>query len=690
MKHCKTFLCLVFTFWLIPTLSMAQVDSLENIVSSSSSSDSLKAEALNELAWIFQNKDLEKAMIYATDAVKLALGSNIQRSLATAHCRKGLVYQNKGIFDSAKYHYKQALAIEKKLKYPYGISRALNYLGLVYMNNKKYQKAIDTFKECISILKENNLHSKIATKKINLGICYKNLGKFEAAIQSHLEAIDIYKKSKNTGQIGKSYLGLGVLYQRTNHYTASLDYLQQALVTFQKRNNKSFLVKTYHELGFLYTKIRDYDKAVSSYNKSLSLLDEIKSTQNIQVTYNNLGLVYLEQSKFGEAKKWLNASLDIAKEKRDTSTLALVYNNLGRIQYEKGNNQQAIDYYNTSLSFSEKIIEKYNRRQVLANLSIVYAKLDKYEQALTYYRQFNQANDSLEKSFREAMVLKDQYLKEKQAKELELTRLKEVSYRQKLFNIFLGITTVLLLITLVIGIIGYKTRQKARQRKLQIDELLSEQEFIALSKMLQGQEQERDRIAQDLHDRLGSMLSMVQLHFGALKDEPQVAQVQQMPQYQKATQLLDNACDQVRKVAHDISSNMLRRFGLIPALFDLKENVEGSNSLKISIIDNGFDDQRLPANYEIQIYRVIQEMVSNVLKHAEAQNLEIQLLWTENNLHISVEDNGKGFNVKRRREQGGMGLSGIESRVRGLGGECTIDSTEGIGTAMMIDIPMSE
>lgn len=660
--------------------------------------DSKRFYALDDLTWHYQNKNFERATYYAKMSLELSKKINYKKGECTAYVRLGLIDHNQGKYDSSLYYCQRSLEVAENIKYGYGMARAKNEIGIVYMLRKNYNKAITYFKASILVLRDIKQGDKIGSKKANLAVCYKNLGDFKAAIKHYQEAIDIYNKHENKSQVGESYLGLGVVYQRTNNYNTAYDYLQKALKVFQEGNNKLFLAKTYHELGFLHNNLENFTEAIINYQNSLRLLKELKTTQNAQVTFNNLGHVYLKQAQFNKAKIWLDKGLDLALQKKDTLTMALVYNNLGWISFKAGQHTQAIDYYNRSLSFSDKAFEKYNKRRVLKSLSIVYARLGNYKRAFGYFRQYHQAKDSLETSFRQAMDLKDAYQKEKQQSEIlkknqtiqqkELARLRERSRRQEIFNYFLGVSLFLLLIIVLTMVRNYQARQKSRQRQNKIDELLNEQEFIALSKMLEGQEQERKRIAQDLHDRLGGILAMVQSHFSAMEHLPETASIQETPQYQKATELLDNACDEVRKVAHNMASSILRKFGLMPALFELKESLAQANALAIDVIDTGFDDHRLPVNYESQIYHIVQEMVSNVLKHAQAQKLEIQLLWTANNLHISVEDDGKGFNIQKMEAEGSMGLRGIESRVSRLDGTCTIDSTEGVGTIIMIDLPV--
>lgn len=661
--------------------------------------DTNRFRALDDLIWYYRNNNFDQAIRYAKEALQLASGIDYPKGVAIAYIRLGLIYQNKDMYKRALYYCQKALEEEEQNAHKYGISRAKNEIGNIYIHTKKYKQAIGYFEDCIRILESIGRHSKIPSKKLNLAICYKNLGNFKKSIELYLDVVKFcQQKNKKNNQLGKAYLGLGVLYQRTCNFKVAHEYLLKALGIFEKRNNKKSLAKVNHELGLLYFELKGYRMSETYYKKSLELKRELGSTQNIQTTLNNLGQVYFENAELDKARSFFRQSLDIAKQKQDSLTVAMVYNNIGLLYQRAKDYKQAIGYYDKSLAFLDSSLERYNQRNTLQNLSYAYARLGKYEQAFRYFRQYRQMQDSLETNFRKAMELKDAYEKEKQAKSLlqkdqkikneKLIHLQKFSFQQTIINYSLSIGLLLLLLVIGAIIKSYREGKNLKKKQEKIDNLLNEQGVIAMSNMLEGQEKERNRIAQDLHDSLGSTLSVVKMKFDALSQSYFQPEVKQTSQYIQLYQLLDDAVEEVRKVAHDIYSGALRKFGLLWMLNDLKEKIESTNKLEISLIDVGFDNRRLPASYEPQIYKIVQELISNVLKHSGASMLEIQLYWREGGLHISAEDNGKGFNPDKLPKGSGIGLSGMKERVKRLMGEMTIDSNEGMGTITLIDLPL--
>nr|WP_256259885.1 sensor histidine kinase [Winogradskyella luteola] len=200
--------------------------------------------------------------------------------------------------------------------------------------------------------------------------------------------------------------------------------------------------------------------------------------------------------------------------------------------------------------------------------------------------------------------------------------------------------------------------------------------------MIEGQEKERQRIANDLHDDLGGLMATVKLHFNALKDKdsPEL--------YEKTNNLIEEAYQKVRSVAHAKNSGVIAKQGLLKAVRHMAEKISASNEIQIDVLDHGLDN-RLENSLELTSFRIIQELITNVIKHAEASEATIHLTNHEDSINIMVEDNGKGFNPSQvTKTKKGMGISSIDKRVEHLDGKLTIESEKNKGTTVIIDIPL--
>ena len=462
--------------------------------------------------------------------------------------------------------------------------------------------------------------------------------------------------------------------------------------------DKYELTKAFYAIGIVYMKQRKYSKALSYYQKSLEYANEFKKHRFLPGILKDIGFTLAYQNKPKEAYDYYQKSVSLAQEMKDSLNLALGYSLLGRLKRQEKDYESSIDYYLQSLPIIEKLNKKSIELSILEALASTYSKANKHKKANEYYGKYNNLRNQIEKNYRKAINYEDAYKTEKHKRELleEEQKLEKSQNRQKTIFIYALSVGIVLLIGVFLSIIrAYKSRQitletqkKLKEREDEIEDLLVNQELKTMGAMIEGQENERKRIAQDLHDRLGSLLAVIKLNFQAVDQQLDLLKEQNKEQYLQAHKLLDEAADEVHKVAHDMASGLLTKFGLVPALENMRQAITKTNLLDIHLVDVGFDNRRLESSTEIAVYRIIQELMGNVLKHAEATNVEIQLFWKKGGLNIIVEDNGKGFDIEQANFASGMGLRNIRSRVERLNGELTIDSKIRQGSTFIIDIPL--
>lgn len=255
-----------------------------------------------------------------------------------------------------------------------------------------------------------------------------------------------------------------------------------------------------------------------------------------------------------------------------------------------------------------------------------------------------------------------------------------------------SISVLILLLTVIDLILLYRNRKLKHEKELdehkrRIDDLLQRQEVENVNAMLKGQDAERKRIAQELHDRLGSILSTVKLHFSAVEEQMNALKQQQHQSYGEATLLLDEAVDEVRRISHDLYEGSLAKFGFKTALLQLISAIEKANTVKILFIDNGVDEG-IYKNHAQELYRITQELLSNTLKYSGATEITLQLSLKENTFDFMYEDNGKGFDKKYAENGSGIGYKNIAARVAKLNGNWHLDTHPGHGMTLLIEIPV--
>jgi len=393
----------------------------------------------------------------------------------------------------------------------------------------------------------------------------------------------------------------------------------------------------------------------------------------------------IDSSNIDSAKYFLNLSnkrmQELPKTLLSKERLVSNYLNLGALEMDFGNSEQSLKYIDSVdlSSFKGRL-----KKDLLA-----YYYFWKYEGS----KKINSSDSLLYKSLyfelESSLSISQNNMTIANMNEIHKT---DILKSEKQLILLIGIIS--LIVFAIIAFLVYRnTKRKQRiaeqEKELEIQKtttLLKEQEITTINAMIEGQEKERLRLAGDLHDNLGGTLAAVKMHIGNLQanlnksDNPQGL-------LDKANTLISEAYKDVRSIAHERNSGVMAKEGLLPAIEKLASKVSSSNGLSIEVQDFGLED-RLSNHIEITIFRIVQELITNIIKHAQATEATISLTQHDSELNIMVEDNGKGFKVGKLQDKDGMGLGSIERRVKHLEGTMEVDSSIGKGTNIIIDIPL--
>jgi signal transduction histidine kinase len=230
-----------------------------------------------------------------------------------------------------------------------------------------------------------------------------------------------------------------------------------------------------------------------------------------------------------------------------------------------------------------------------------------------------------------------------------------------------------------------KIQQKEKEvQSMKLEKLLKDQEIFGIDAMLEGQERERQKIADDLHDNLGSLLTTIKFNFQGLLKKKGLVELELL---QKTDGLLEEAYQKVRAIAHAGNAGVNAKDGLLPSIKNFVGKISSFNQLSIQIEEHGMDE-RLDNSLEIMIFRMVQELITNVIKHAQASEVILHLTKHDGVINLMLEDNGVGFDISQIKAEETMGLYSIQKKIENLGGQVTIDSILNKGTTVIIDIPV--
>jgi signal transduction histidine kinase len=521
------------------------------------------------------------------------------------------------------------------------------------------------------------------------GAYFRARGVFDESYAAFMEGYAINDSIQSPG-LSKSLLFLGSVEGMRDQPALAAEFFKRAIniaSKLQDHEDSLRYAQGHSSLGIELIRLSDFDSAEYVLNEAYRMGRLIPMLPSWFGTVNtNLGLLEETRGNHSASHNYYQRALQIFKKDSIINKMALAYQNLGVSSMQLGMLDSSLFYMHQSRKISKANAYNDRLRNVYGNLVVFYKNyIPNADSALKYSElEFRAMEEVLNaESANEINYLREvyDYQKVQKMNAEQAAQIERVSGERKLLII---IVLVLILIAVIIYAVG-KRKQIVRDREFtRINSLLKDQEIAAFHSVMDAQEAERKRIATELHDRLGSTLSAAKLYFNHVEDLESAGTPVISNDFTKAMELLDTAVQDVRSISHSMASGVLTQFGLVPALMDLRETISGTGKIKMKVIAHGLDE-RLSQQTELQLYRIIQELVSNALKHSKATEIIVQLTQHSEELNVTVEDNGIGFDTNQTRE--GIGLKNIYSRADMLNAHLNIDSGKGRGTLISIDIP---
>jgi two-component system NarL family sensor kinase len=711
-SHMKPLLLILFLFSV----------SLSNLFAQSEYEDSLKNElnhqteiaelisinmALGEF-YTMEKKYSEEALHYFNEALLLCKETNETKSLSKIYLGLGINQKNPKVaiaylrlFFS---HADSSTFEEQKL-----LADAMLRIGKKYVKTHQFDsaeyfldKTVNSYQELIEQKPENEkLIKQLARTYAFRGSMYVNQGLYDIAIDDIYSSMELYNKIGDSASLPSSYLNIGVIHYYNKDLENAEKSYQKAYEIAIAIDKLTTQASALTNLGNIAKMRKNYDRADSLFRAALSIRLKTGPETSIAGLYDNLGVIAKAHQEYDKALSYYNKSLEINLKNQQPRRLAANYANIANVYVIQKKYAQAIENMWKAYDYSKISRHLESQITLLNNLSYTYNEIGNYQQAFEIHKQFKALDDSVHSLKNQKIIneLKEKYETVEKDKAIsDYQQQQEVAKlqheQQKLNNQLLGAGIIIILI--VSGFIIYWVNQKRKADKAQylqkqefnrrkMLELVKEQEMNSVNSFIQGQERERSRIASDLHDRLGSLLSTVKLHFSSL--EPYFEGNEEISKgFEYAISLLDQSVSEVRSVSHNLAKEILTEFGLMGAVENLRTAINSAGVLNLIFIA---PEREIKLNYEveIEIYRIIQELVTNAIKHANANELVIQFIADDKVLTLTVEDDGKGFDINNVNKDG-LGLNNVFERSKKIKGKYSIDSAPNNGTSFIFDIPI--
>ncbi|MBS1659768.1 MAG: hypothetical protein JST68_01820 [Bacteroidetes bacterium] len=332
---------------------------------------------------------------------------------------------------------------------------------------------------------------------------------------------------------------------------------------------------------------------------------------------------------------------------------------------------------------------KEDATDALGNLYNTYSKLyftqNKIREAEDYAYKYDSLKDAANLKELNFYIGDMEVKYETEKKEAQIQLQRQQLQQKTIQNYFLIGGAIALLCIILLGYRNYRHRQKLQQAR--ITELETEKQLTATEAVLKGEEQERTRLAKDLHDGLGGMLSGIKFSLSNIKGNAILTPDNALA-FERSMDMLDSSIQEMRRVAHNMMPEILLKYGLDVALKEFCNEMTHSGAVHVSYQSVGMRNTAIEQTMALTIYRIVQELVNNAMKHAAAQNVLVQVhaAGQDNLLAVTVEDDGIGFNAAVLKQAEGIGWQNIQNRVEFLKGKVDIQSSSGGGTSVMIEM----
>ena len=617
-----------------------------------------------------RKSNVKKAQEYFNLSVSYFQKEPESLDLAMLYNSLGNLNINTTNYSKSVLFFQKAILINERFKNLRSLSFNLNNLGLVYISLGEYNKALENIQKAVAISEKIGNVRYAAMQMDNEGFVYYKLQNYKKATENFERAFNINKEIGNKSSIAVNYNNLGLVNKDTKYYPQALEYFQKALQASEEIGDKSSIAKAYFNIGSVIYEIPNTDEAthknrfesaIKILTKSIKIAEEIKAFDIVQSSWEEISKIHEKTGEYGKAfeayKKYIDLKESILGNKTSNQITAM------EIQFNFEKKEAAFLYeqklIKEQLEKQQLVTIQQNQKLKLNEQNLILAQNEKELQRLAFLKE------RFEKQEKEQFLI----LAEKNSL-LNASELIKIVAEKSLQEQILGKQKALiyLLISSFTGICLFIfayylwRRQKTLKREKANSESFTK-------RLLENIEVERQRIAGDLHDSINHELL-------SLKNSQDSTNVNVK---------IDEIINEIRGISRNLHPVMFEKVGLEASIEQLVERVQLQNNFMINT-SIGYK-KSLKQTDELQIYRIVQEAISNIIKYAKAHAGKITMEENKERIFIEIKDNGKGFNVKEALNGSkSFGLHNIIERSRVIGGEAKIQSSLE-GTVINITIP---
>lgn len=642
LKHFLT----AISFAIIMTAAgqQKQITQLKKQLSDTTISDSLKIKLLGDLGYYYGNVNLDSSVYFTKKGLQLALKTNNLKGIGQSYNDIGIIHYRTSRFDSAITYYNKSLKIRNTLNDSVGIAGLYSKIGIAFQQIATLDSALYYNNKSLRVYEQLGMKRFVVINQNNIANIYQNLNQFDKALEIHFKVLEEREITKRPNELVESYVNIGNVYQKLNNFTKSKEYYDKAILIAKKNN----LVR---ELAIL---------------------------------YNNYGNIFKEEAKINAALKYYQKAYDIRKKLNDSFGLASVTGNLGVLYFEAAKFNTAQKYLHESLLLAKKYDAKELELTAYKVLLQLKAYLKQPDSTIYYQKKFEDLNDIIrnETITKQIVEIETKYETEKKEKEIiqQKEQLLESELKIKNRNLYAILITAVLLI---LGILSFGFYKKNQFKRKQLQKEIDLKDALATIKTQNKLQEQRLRISRDLHDNIGSQLTFIISSIDNLKYITKDANEKLKDKLSSISSFTSDTIFQLRDTIWAMNKSEISVDDLHTRILSFIEKAKTATiKTEFDLINSINPEIKFSSLIGINLFRVVQESINNAIKYSNATKIKITLSQKGNQITISIQDNGKGFDMNTISF--GNGLSNMEKRMNEIDGKLEINTKPSSGTKIIL------
>jgi two-component system NarL family sensor kinase len=561
-------------------------------------------------------------------------------------------------------------------------AKLANAIGYYHQQKGNYDSAIFYFSIGLATAKVIKAQKLINAIAGNIGEIYCNKGAYAVALKYQLETLNNYEQAQDTQNVQRLNISIGNTYYHMHEYKRALSCFRSVYPML--RNAKSNMAAgLFNSMALTYTDMGEYGNVLDLQKKALAIHRQRGDSQGVANSLNSMGKSSVALGDYRAALRYFNNALTIANALGEPNTIDVARQNIAYLEAKSGNSAAAVRQYKESLAAAKANGDLRLQNAALENLISVYDSLRDYPAANRYMAEYQQLSDTsrnityareladAETKYRTQRALRDRDRLSYESQQQAIARNRALHER----NWAIGFSAGMIALLSIVFALAWRIR--AIRTK-------AEEEKGFTRAIFEGEQNERIRIARDLHDSIGQMLSVVVMRLSIL---PDLSQTDLKESAGIATQLVNKTLDEVRTISHNLIPEDLH-FGIVRGLENLCQKISAAGEVSVRlIISDEVRARKFDVPFSLSLYRIVQEVLGNMIRHSGASEINVSMSESATMIILQIADNGKGFDTDSISESKGIGWKNIFARVNLLNGSVDVQSARISGTRIEITLP---